>query len=218
MRAALVDLDGTLVDTAGDFHAALALTLRELGAEPVGRAFVERTIGKGSEHLIRSTLAEARLPASLYEPAWAGYQQHYRRLNGDHACVYGGVVEALARWTSAGWRLGCVTNKPTEFAIDLLRCTRLAHRFEFVYGGDRFERKKPDPLPLIKGCEAFGFAPAEVLMVGDSANDAEAARAAGCPVVIARYGYNHGEPIDAVDADGFVDRLDEIDPAARWPR
>jgi phosphoglycolate phosphatase len=79
-----------------------------------------------------------------------------------------------------------------------------------VFGGDAFERKKPDPLPLLKTCEALGTTPAETLMVGDSRNDAAAARAAGCPVVLVTYGYNHGEPVRDVDADAFVDSLAEV--------
>jgi phosphoglycolate phosphatase len=79
-----------------------------------------------------------------------------------------------------------------------------------VYGGDSFERKKPDPLPLLKTCEALGVSPTQALMVGDSSNDAQAARAAGCAVVLVRYGYNHGEPVDGVDADAHVDSLVDI--------
>ena len=79
--------------------------------------------------------------------------------------------------------------------------------FEFTFGGDAFERKKPDPMPLLKTCEALGTEPARTLMIGDSSNDARAARAAGCPVLLVTYGYNHGEPIRAVDADGYIDSL-----------
>lgn len=213
IHAALVDLDGTLVDTLGDFEAALGLTLGGLGAAPVSRAFIERTVGKGSEHLIRSTLAEAGLPADRFEAAWAAYQAHYREINGRHAPVYEGVVEALERWAAAGWRLGCLTNKPAAFAQALLERKRLDRWFDFVYGGDTFARRKPDPLPLVEGCRRFGLPPGVVLMVGDSANDAQAARAAGCPVVLVRTGYNHGEPVESAGADAYVDRLDHIDPA-----
>ena len=78
------------------------------------------------------------------------------------------------------------------------------------FGGDAFERRKPDPLPLLKTCEALGTAPEHTLMIGDSSNDARAARAAGCPAVLVSYGYNHGEPVAAVDTDGVVDRIDAI--------
>jgi len=86
----------------------------------------------------------------------------------------------------------------------------LAGYFQQVWGGDAFERKKPDPLPLLKTCEALGTSPARTLMLGDSSNDAQAARAAGCPVVLVSYGYNHGQPVRQVDADGFGDALTEL--------
>lgn len=208
--AAIVDLDGTLVDTLGDFHAVLLAVLDELGLSPVDRTFVERSIGKGSEHLIRTTLAEVGAPASLYDAAWAAYQAHYARVNGDLADVYPGAIEGLQAMRGHGFKLACLTNKPTAFARDLLAMKGLAPFFDIVFGGDAFERKKPDPLPLLKTCEALGTRPERTLMVGDSSNDAKAARAAGCPVVLVTYGYNHGEPIREVDADGFVDRLDEL--------
>ena len=230
LQAAIVDLDGTMVDTLGDFEAALNRTLADLDLPPVTRALVERTVGKGSEHLIRSVLAHqlalpeatglvnvcsARSVDTLYEPAWQRYQHHYQAINGQCAQVYPGVLEGIGHWRASGWRLACVTNKPLAFAQALLAQKGLAHLFDHVFGGDSFERKKPDPLPLLKTCEALGTTPAHTLMVGDSSNDAQAARAAGCPVVLVRYGYNHGEPVDGVDADAHVDALTEVTPAPR---
>ena len=126
--------------------------------------------------------------------------------------MYPGAREGLVALRDAGLRLACLTNKPTDFARPLLDRTDLAPFFDVVFGGEAFERKKPDPLPLVKTCEALGTAPAATLMVGDSRNDAAAARAAGCPVVLVTYGYNHGEPVRAVDADGFVDSLAHLGP------
>jgi phosphoglycolate phosphatase len=209
-HAAIVDLDGTMVDTLGDFVVALGATLAELGLPPVDRPFVERTIGKGSEHLIRATLHHVAGDPALYESAWRHYQTHYRRINGQHASVYDGVPEGLERLRQAGIRLACLTNKPTAFALELLRVKALAPYFDAVFGGDAFERKKPDPLPLLKCCEALGSTPSRTLMVGDSSNDARTARAAGCAVVLVTYGYNHGEPVQALDADGFIERLDAL--------
>lgn len=210
LHAAIVDLDGTMVDTLGDFHAALGGMLTALNLPAVQRHFVERSIGKGSEHLIRQTLTEVGAPQSLYDAAWDAYQGHYARINGGWADVYPGVVEGLQALRHRGMRLACLTNKPGAFARDLLAMKGLAPFFDIVFGGDAFERKKPDPLPLLKACEALGTKPSQTLMLGDSSNDAKAARAAGCPVVLVTYGYNHGEPIREVDADGFVDRLDEL--------
>jgi phosphoglycolate phosphatase len=109
-----------------------------------------------------------------------------------------------------GWRLACVTNKPRAFALALLEAKGLAASFEHVFGGDSFERHKPDPLPLLKTCEALGTPPARTLMVGDSRNDCEAARAAGCPVVLVAYGYNHGEPVADAHPDRVIGRLDDL--------
>ncbi len=215
--AAIIDLDGTMVDTLGDFAQALGRMLDDLALPGIERTHIERMVGKGSEHLIKSVLhhvlAQAgKAPAAInteaiYPQAWARYQHHYLAINGQYAQVYPGVPEGLHALRSAGLRLACLTNKPTAFALPLLRAKGLDSFFDQVFGGDAFERKKPDPLPLVKTCAALGSAPARTLMVGDSSNDAQAARAAGCPVVLVTYGYNHGQPATDVDADGWVGSL-----------
>ena len=216
--ACIIDLDGTMVDTLGDFEAALNLMLAELGRAPITVEDIRRLVGKGSEHLIKSVLAltqptggsETGPAPGLYERAWASYQGYYLGINGQHSSVYPGVLEGLQAFRSAGLRLACLTNKPIAFAQPLLAAKGLAQYFEQAFGGDAFERKKPDPLPVRLACQALGSAPGRTLVLGDSSNDAQAARAAGCPVVLVRYGYNHGEPVEQVDQDGLVDRLDQI--------
>ncbi|MEO5659761.1 MAG: phosphoglycolate phosphatase [Polaromonas sp.] len=220
--AAIVDLDGTLVDTLGDFVAALNRMLADLPAQPFGgvtldAASVSRMVGKGSEHLVKSVINHALAQSgraqsaidlvAIYDPACASYQQHYGAINGQHSTLYPGVLQGLRELQQSGLKLVCLTNKPVVFARDLLKLKGLEGFFCAVFGGDSFERKKPDPLPLRKACEFLGTLPARTLMIGDSSNDARAARAAGCPVLLVTYGYNHGEPVRAVDADGFVDSL-----------
>ena len=221
--AAIVDLDGTMVDTLGDFVVALNLVLDDLALPQVDAPAVEAMVGKGSEHLIQSVLRHVDAGAALYDRAWRRYQHHYLAINGRHASVYAGVAEGLSALRNRGLRLACLTNKPSAFARPLLAAKGLDRYFEQVFGGDAFERKKPDPLPLRKTCEALGTLPARTLMIGDSSNDAQAARAAGCPVVLVSYGYNHGQPVRGVDADGFVDSLAELGfrpapgrPKAAW--
>ena len=208
------------MDTLGDFVAVLQHMLHDLPA-PFSRyvvlpAVVAHLVGKGSEHLIGSVLqlAKAEAPSSaaaaLYPLAWQRYQLHYHRINGQYAKVFAGVPQGLAQCKAWGWKLACVTNKPTAFAQALLQAKGLAEYFAITLGGDAVARKKPDPLPLITACEMLGVVAARTLMVGDSSNDAEAARAAGCPVLLVTYGYNHGLPIEAVDADALTDSLDSI--------
>ena len=146
-----------------------------------------------------------------FEPAWRQYQQHYHAINGQFATVFPGVVEGLQALRERGLPLACLTNKPLAFAQALLQDKRLDAYFQQVFGGDSFERKKPDPLPLLKTCEALGTAPAQTWMVGDSQNDAHAARAAGCPVALVSYGYNHGEPISQAPHDLLLGSLAELD-------
>ena len=218
--AAIIDLDGTMVDTLGDFAQAINRMLHELDLPAIAEQHIEHMVGKGSEHLLRSVLQHVlaqggQAPSvtdvdALYPAAWDSYQRHYLEINGQYAVVYPGVVEGLQALRGAGLRLACLTNKPTDFALPLLHAKGLQGYFEHVFGGDAFERKKPDPLPLVKTCEALGTLPARTLMVGDSSNDAQAARAAGCPVVLVTYGYNHGQPVRAVDADGWVDSLEQL--------
>jgi phosphoglycolate phosphatase len=218
--AAIVDLDGTMIDTVGDFEVALNAMLAELGLPAVDRRFISRTVGKGSEHLIRSTLvhvgADAGADAALYGLAWQSYQRHYLAINGQFSRVYSGVVEGLQNLADAGLALACLTNKPGAFARPLLAAKGLDRFFVRVFGGDAFARKKPDPLPLLETCRALGSLPARTLMIGDSDNDAQAARGAGLPVVLVSYGYNHGRPASEVGADAVIDRLDQLD-LRRWP-
>lgn len=236
--AVIVDLDGTMVDTLGDFGVALNAMLGDLpppfDRHQVDRATVMRLVGKGSEQLIKSVLAlvhpaqgalnlgvnarpaterQSDELAHLYRQAWPSYQRHYQSINGQHAEVYAGVVAGLTYLKARGLKRACLTNKPTAFALALLKAKSLDGFFDLTFGGDAFERKKPDPLPLLKTCEALGTSPQRTLMIGDSCNDAQAARAAGCPVLLVTYGYNHGEPIHAVDADGFTDSLQSLIPA-----
>ena len=223
--AAIIDLDGTMVDTVGDFVAAINLMLADIRASAsrasmVDAASVQFMVGKGSEHLIKSVLnhvitqakpaQDAIYSVALYPLAFARYQHHYSTINGQYLALYPGVLEGLMGLAATGLKLACVTNKPVVFAKQLLQHKGVDKFFTEVFGGDSFARRKPDPLPLLKTCEALGFLPARTLMIGDSSNDAQAARAAGCPVLLVSYGYNHGQPLREVDADGVIDSLTDL--------
>jgi len=218
LQAVMIDLDGTMVDTIGDFEVALNRALADLDIPAANRTLIERSIGKGSEHLIRNVLknqltlpeaaGSAREVEQLFTPVYERYEHHYLRINGEFSKVFPGVIEGLEQLRAMGLPLACLTNKPVSFTTPLLKDKGLLNYFEQVFGGDSFERKKPDPLPLLKTCEALSSSPSRTLMVGDSSNDAQAAVAAGCPVVLMTYGYNHGEPIQNTPALAWLDSLD----------
>lgn len=207
VRAAIIDLDGTMLDTIPDFHVALNGMRAELGLDPITQQQIALMVGKGSENLIRSVLGldwdDARV-AAAFAQAMEAYQRHYLGINGQHSALYPDVIEGLTALKAQGLRLACVTNKPISFTTPLLKLKGLDGFFEVVYGGDSLPRKKPDPLPLQTVCADFGLAPAQVVAIGDSSNDAQAARAAGCPVLTVPYGYNHGQAIHETDSDGIV--------------
>lgn len=210
IRAAIIDLDGTMVHTAPDFQVAINRMRDELGLAPLDIDTIIEFVGKGSENLMRRVLGvdfDADGVEQRFAQAMAAYQRHYLEINGDYSAVYEGVHEGLAAMKQHGLRLACVTNKPIAFARPLLDKTGLAAYFEIVYGGDSLPKKKPDPLPMLTVCRDFSLDPSQVVAIGDSSNDAEAARAAGCRSLTVPYGYNHGKPVQSIDSDGIVASL-----------
>ncbi|WP_019139597.1 phosphoglycolate phosphatase [Noviherbaspirillum massiliense] len=210
IRAAIIDLDGTMLDTAPDFHVAVNRMREELDLPPLPIETITDFVGKGTENLIRRVLGvnfDAAGVERHFEQALHSYTRHYLAINGDYVSIYPGVREGLEAMQAKGMRLACVTNKPIAFARPLLARMGLLQYFDVVYGGDSLPRKKPDPYPLLKVCEDFNLQPPQVVAIGDSSNDAQAARAAGCRVLNVPYGYNHGQPIQEVDSDGIVSSL-----------
>lgn len=210
VRAAIIDLDGTMLDTIPDFHVAINAMRAEFGLAPISQEQIALMVGKGSENLIRAVLSLDLDRAGVEErfaAAMDAYQRHYLSINGNFSSLYPDVTAGLDALKAQGLRLACVTNKPMSFTTPLLKLKGLDGYFEVVYGGDSLPRKKPDPLPLQTVCADFGLAPAQVVAIGDSSNDAQAARAAGCPVLTVPYGYNHGEAIHTTDSDGIVTTL-----------
>jgi phosphoglycolate phosphatase len=210
---AIIDLDGTLLDTVADLAAATNAMLVDLGRAPLPIEQVAAYVGKGSEVLMHRALTgsfEGRVEQDLAERALASFYQHYARENGQRATPYPGVFEGLTALRERGLRLACVTNKPQAFAQALLEATGLARFFELVIGGDTLPRRKPDPLPMLVACERLGIPPARMVAIGDSDNDAAAARAAGIAVLVVPYGYNEGRSVESIGADGIIDSIADL--------
>ncbi len=209
VRAVLFDLDGTLIDTLPDLHAAACAMLRDFGRPEVSLEATRAYVGKGIKNLVRRLLADS-LHAAAEEPpaeALAGFRRHYARENGRQARLYPGVIEGLAEFKAMNLPLGIVTNKADVFISPLLDQTGLAGYFDVLVGGDLLPRIKPDPLPIVWACGRLGVSPAATLFIGDSVNDALAARAAGCPVFLLPYGYNEDLDVRELDCDALVESV-----------
>ena len=214
LRSATFDLDGTLVDSIPDLAAACHAMLAELGQPPRTDGDIHRFVGKGMAVLVERCLTwEAAPEASLLEAGIAAFRRHYADINGRASTVYPGVVDGLEAFRGLGLPLGVVTNKPAAFTGPLLERMGLAAYFEVVISGDTLAFKKPRPEPLLHACALLATEPGLNLHVGDSLNDIESARAAGCPVICVPYGYNEGRPVDSADCDALVS---DLVAAARW--
>lgn len=208
-RAILIDLDGTLVDSAPDIAEAVRRMLIESGVAPLPFDTVRSFIGNGVPNLIRRVLAASA--ACLGEPAaMALFLRHYRDTNGRFGHVYPGVREGLQALQKEGFGLACVTNKPLAPTIALLAAHDLAPWFKVVVAGDSLDLMKPDPAPLLHACRGLDASPAHCVMVGDSTVDVAAARAARMPVYIMRYGYPGPDGHAGMQCDALIDSFTEL--------
>ncbi len=207
VKAVLLDLDGTLLDTAPEIAAAANAMLAEQGLPPLPASTVRDFIGSGIARLVERCLQVSGRP--MREEALRSFGAHYRRLNGTAAAPFPGVLDALGRMRAAKLRLACVTNKAAAFTLPLLEKTNLAPLFDAVVTADQVGRRKPDPAPFLQACRALGASPGDSAVIGDSANDAEGARAAGCAVLLVSYGYSEGRDVASLVCDGVVATLGE---------
>ena len=206
----MIDLDGTLLDTIPDLAIAANEMLAAMKRPALETARIATFVGKGIAKLVERALTEAYGVEPTPEQcvsALSVFERCYAAVNGRHTAVYPGVFEGLKVLREMGLPLACVTNKAGRYTQPLLERMRLAPYFAQVVAGDTLPRKKPDPMPLLHACESFGIAASDMLMIGDSVNDAQAARSAGCPVFCVTYGYNEGGDVRELDIDAIVPSL-----------
>jgi phosphoglycolate phosphatase len=211
-QAILFDLDGTLVDANPDLAEAVRRMLADVGEPSRSDEEVGRFVGKGVGMLVERSLNVGRRAHTPEEIGIAleRFMFHYAAVNGRKATVYPGVQETLEILHVQGMPMACVTNKSSVFTVSLLQTLGLADFFACIVGGDTLPQKKPEPEPLLHACRELGVQPAQALMVGDSGNDALAARRAGVPVLLVTYGYSEGIAVDSIDCDGLLSSLAEL--------
>lgn len=210
------DLDGTLVDTAPDLLRALneTLDLEALPHPPLMQ--VKRMVGQGGRALIERAmaLAGARFSADRIDQLTAAFIEFYRRDIAAKSAVYPGVSEALTELANAGAKLAVCTNKRTDLSVQLLEALKLAGRFSAIVGADAVTERKPHPEHYRAAVQRAGGTVRRSLMVGDSAADVAAAKAAGAPVIVVRFGYADEAP-ERLGADALIHKYDELPRLAR---
>jgi phosphoglycolate phosphatase len=208
------DLDGTLVDTAPDLVDTLNIILAREGMPPVPFEVARNMIGGGARVLIeRGLKAEGRSCSPveinrLYSDFVAYYGDHLA----DRSCPFPGAVEAIEQLAARGCRFAVCTNKLEGLSVSLLRALGLSSHFAAVCGQDTFGVQKPNPEILLRTIRQAGGNPARSVMVGDSANDIDVARAAKVPVIAVDFGYTE-TPVAQLGPDRIIDHFDKL-PAA----
>ncbi len=211
----LIDVDGTIVDSVPDLAFCVDAMMSRLGRPAWGEARVRDWVGNGVERLVRRALVgqlNGEPSEADFERAYPQFLELYAANTSIRSSLYPGVREGIDLLKSAGYKLGCVTNKAAQFTEPLLKDLGVFEDFAIVISGDTLARKKPDPEPLLHAAEFFGCAPGNALMIGDSVSDVVAARAAGFQIVCMSYGYNHGIDIREARPDAVIDSLTELYP------
>jgi phosphoglycolate phosphatase len=205
------DLDGTLVDTAGDLIATLNAILAREDVPPLEQGAATSMIGLGARAMLKSafTARGSDLGPEKLEVLFLDFLAHYEDHLADTSLPYPGVEVALERFDADGWRLAVCTNKYERPARKLLDRLGLSRHFAAIAGQDTYGVAKPDPRHLTETIRAAGGAPDRAIMVGDSATDVDTAIAAGVPVVAVTFGYS---PIPVADfgATVLIDHFDEL--------
>ena len=210
IRAVILDLDGTMIDSVPDLDVALNGMLQELALPPVDVPSIRMFVGRGTQNLVRSTLSvhlESDAVEKTMDTAMTLFYKYYRIVNGEHSTVFPGVREGLQKMRDLNLHIACVTNKPSIFTEPLLAKNGLYSFFNLIYCSDTFLVKKPDPFPMQAACRKFGCRPDQTVAIGDSINDAQAARTAGCSLFMVPYGYNYGKSVEEMQPDAVVSSI-----------
>ncbi len=210
IQAVFFDLDGTLVDSAADILRAVNFALYDIGIEPVSNVQVRRWVGRGASRLIQCVREYRGIAVERHDELLAAFMTHYQAEVCVDSTVYAGVRDFLVWCQVNKLHIACITNKPYQPSLKLLKALDLLEFFSLVLGGDSLEHKKPHPAPLQHALAHYGVQPEQALMIGDSSNDIESAHAAGLRCIAMRYGYNHGEPVDYCQPDLVLDSLAEL--------
>jgi phosphoglycolate phosphatase len=207
-KALIFDLDGTLIDSKKDLVLSVNATLREMGREELAEDIVASYVGSGAPVLIHRALGGSPEPEEL-QKGLQFFLSYYGLHQLDFTREYPGVREALTELR--GVPMAVLTNKPVDISIRILESLGLAEYFRFIYGGNSFSSKKPDPLGANTVLSELGVPGAEAAMVGDSEVDVQTARNAGMISAIVNFGFGAHDR-GKFPADIYLDRMNELVP------
>lgn len=211
LPAIVFDLDGTLVDSAGDVQRALNRALASEDLPPIDVEVVRLMIGGGPRLLVLRALAELRTKKSRYfvDKLTELFHDEYLRQETRSSRLYDGAMDCLMRLRQNGTRIGICSNKPDDLCHKLINDLGVSEYFDVILGSGSGLPRKPDPAPLLEVISQLGTTPEAALYVGDSETDVKTARAAGVDIVLVSYGYT-ARPADQLGADKVYDSLIEI--------
>ena len=208
VRALIFDLDGTLIDSKLDLALSVNATLAELDREPLPHEQIFSYVGQGAPALIARALGDSTSEDECRQ-GLEFFIRHYSAHKLDNTALYPGVREALDALN--GLAMAVLTNKPVRVSRGILQGLGVAGHFRAVYGGNSFERKKPDPMGVESILQEFGLEPAEGMIVGDSEVDVQTARNAGTWVCGVTYGFG-SHRLEEYPPDLLVNSLTELLP------
>jgi phosphoglycolate phosphatase len=206
VRAIIFDLDGTLIDSKQDLIHSVNAMLREMQRAELAPETISGYIGHGAPQLIGRALGEAASEDDR-KHGLEFFLRYYEEHKMDTTYAYPGVAETLAKL--AHLPMAVLTNKPVRISVRILGELGLKKYFRAIYGGNSFEKKKPDPMGANTVLREFGVVPEETLMVGDSEVDVQTARNAGMPAVSVTYGFGTHDRV-AHPADFYVESFIEL--------
>ena len=209
VRAVLFDLDGTLIDTAPDLANCGNAMRARYGLAPLDVETLRSFIGKGVANFIAQSLKGSTVDLA---DATHFFEERYFATCAATSRPYPGALAGMDLLQSEGIALGVVTNKAGRFTEALLERLGVRGRFGVVVSGDTLEYRKPHPEPVLHAARVLGAQIPQTLFIGDSGNDVDAARAAGCTVWLVPYGYSEGVAVETLAADAIVP---DIEAAAK---
>lgn len=209
IRLLIFDLDGTLIDSEADLALSMNATLHEYGREPLSQATIASYVGRGVLVLVRRAFGPEASEEEV-ERAASYFLEYYRDHMLDNTVPYPGVREALEELKN--FRMAVLTNKPVNFSRQIIAGLKLDRYFEYVYGGNSFEQKKPDPVGILRLMEDTGIPARSTMMIGDSDTDIQTGRNAGVWTCGVAYGIG-SRTLSAASPNLLLDDLRDLKPS-----